>query len=112
MHKRHKRDESLTLKGAKHEKTMQMYVKNIEVECDEKTAEIEKKVKTYIEKCGVNTLKVQVVKKHFVDTMVYRHIPKFILSSSRGQLPFYFLVSTGSRTRATCIDGICLNHVR
>ncbi len=47
-----------------------MYVKNIEVECEEKTAEIEKKVKTYIEKGAVNILKVQVVKNHFVDTIV------------------------------------------
>ncbi len=70
MHKQNKKDESLTLKGAKHERTMQMYVKNIEIECDEKTAEIEKKVKTYIEKGGVKILKVQVVKNHFVDTIV------------------------------------------
>ncbi len=61
MHKRNKKDESLKLKGAKHEKTIQMYIKNIEVECDEQTAEIEKKVKTYIEKGGVKMLKVQVV---------------------------------------------------
>ncbi len=38
---------------------MQMYdKKNLEVKCDEQTAEIEKKVKTYIEKGGVKILKV------------------------------------------------------
>ncbi len=70
MHKRNKKDESLTLKVTKDERTMQMYVKNIELECNEKTPEIEKKVKTYIQKGGVKILKVQVVKNHFVATIV------------------------------------------
>ncbi len=43
MHKRNKKDESLTLKGAKHERTMQIYVKNIEVECDEKQQKLKRK---------------------------------------------------------------------
>ncbi len=69
-YKQNKKDKSLTLKGAKHERTMQMYVKNIEVECGEKPSEIEKKVTTYIEKGGVKILKVQIVKSHFVATIV------------------------------------------
>ncbi len=49
-----------------------------------KTAEIEKKVKTYTEKGGVKILKVQVVKNYFVDTIVGCKI--IILEKQKGIL--------------------------
>ncbi len=60
----------IMLRGAKQEKVIQMYVKNIEREENENETDIEKKVKTYAGKGGVKVMNVHVVKNYFDDHIV------------------------------------------
>ena len=58
------------MKGAKQQRTVQMFVKNIEVESKEKVHQAEEKVRKYLQSKDIHVYKAQVIKNRYVDTIV------------------------------------------
>ena len=59
-----------TLRGAQQLKTIQMYVKNIEIDSKHKVEQAEEKVRKYLLSKEIRVYKAQVIKNRFVDTVV------------------------------------------
>ena len=63
-------NESFTLKGAVQEQTVQMYIKNIEIDNLKQIDKVKEKVSNYLQKNGVKVFKMQVIRNRYVDTTI------------------------------------------
>ena len=62
--------DSFVLRGASQERTIQMYVRNIEIANVEQAEAVKNKVNKYLADKGVKVFKIHVIKNRFVDTTV------------------------------------------